>query len=266
MIANYHTHTWRCGHAEGSEQEYVQQAVKAGLKTLGFSDHTPYDYFDAEPRDRPIRMKPEELPEYAAAIRKLANEFRDQVQILTGVEAEYYPKYFPHLLDMLKENGIQYMILGQHFLGNEIGEPYCGRPCSDRKVLERYVSQTIEALDTGLFTYFAHPDVIHFVGSSSAYEQEIRKLCRAANRTGTPLEINLLGIRENRHYPNKRFWQIAAEEGSTVILGSDAHTPQDVVDPESEQYAHGLVERLGLNCLPGIDSLCASSVLPVDIS
>lgn len=116
MIANYHTHTWRCGHAEGGEQDYVQQAVKAGLKTLGFSDHTPYDFFDAEPRNRPIRMKPEELPEYAAAIRKLANEYRDQIQILTGVEAEYYPKYFSRLLEMLKENGIQYMILGQHFL------------------------------------------------------------------------------------------------------------------------------------------------------
>lgn len=71
MIANYHTHTWRCGHAEGSEQDYIQQAIKAGLKTLGFSDHTPYDFFDSEPRNRPMRMKPEELPEYAASIRKL---------------------------------------------------------------------------------------------------------------------------------------------------------------------------------------------------
>ncbi|MDE6260444.1 MAG: histidinol-phosphatase [Oscillospiraceae bacterium] len=261
MIANYHTHTWRCGHAEGSEQDYVQQAVNAGLKTLGFSDHTPYDFFDAEPRNPSIRMKPEELPEYAAAIRKFANEYRDQIQIFTGVEAEYYPKYFPRTLEMLKENGIQYMILGQHFLGNEIGEPYCGRPCSDRKMLERYVAQTIEALDTGLFLYFAHPDLIHFVGSSSVYEREMRKLCQAAKRTGTPLEINLLGIRENRHYPNEQFWQIAAEEGSTVILGSDAHSPQHVVDPESERYALALVERLGLKCQLSIDEFCIKSKL-----
>ena len=258
MIANYHTHTWRCGHAEGSEQDYVRQAVKADLKILGFSDHTPYDFFDAVPRNRPMRMKPEELPEYAAAIRKLANEYRDQLQIIAGVEAEYYPKYFPRLLEMLKENGIQYMILGQHFLGNEIGEPYSGRPCSDHKVLERYVSQTIEALDTGLFTYFAHPDLIHFVGNSSVYEREVRKLCQAAKRTETPLELNLLGIRENRHYPNERFWQIAAEEGSTVILGSDAHKPQNVVDSESERKALSLVERLGLKCLLSIDDFCIS--------
>ena len=36
MIANYHTHTPRCNHAVGSEEEYVQQALKAGIKILGF--------------------------------------------------------------------------------------------------------------------------------------------------------------------------------------------------------------------------------------
>ena len=61
MIANYHTHTFRCGHAEGNERDYAENASRAGLKTLGFSDHTPYDFFDSEPRNRPMRMKPEEL-------------------------------------------------------------------------------------------------------------------------------------------------------------------------------------------------------------
>ena len=41
MIANYHTHTWRCRHADGTEREYVETAIEAGFKILGFSDHTP---------------------------------------------------------------------------------------------------------------------------------------------------------------------------------------------------------------------------------
>lgn len=254
MIANYHTHTWRCGHAEGGEREYVQQAVKAGLKTLGFSDHTPYPFFDSEPRNRPMRMKPEELPEYAASLRGLAAEYRDQLRILTGVEAEYYPKYFPRLLELLRENDIQYMILGQHYLDNEIGAPYSGRPSADPKVLERYVGQTAEALDTGLFTYFAHPDLIHFTGSSGVYEREMRKLCQAAKRTDTPLELNLLGIREGRHYPDERFWRLAAEEGNRVVLGCDAHTPGDVADPASEEKARMLAERLGLDLTCQLDT------------
>ena len=38
MIANYHTHTWRCRHADGTEREYVERAIEGGLKILGFSD------------------------------------------------------------------------------------------------------------------------------------------------------------------------------------------------------------------------------------
>ena len=34
MIANYHTHTWRCRHADGTEREYVEKAINAGLKIL----------------------------------------------------------------------------------------------------------------------------------------------------------------------------------------------------------------------------------------
>ena len=36
---NYHTHTYRCGHAIGLDEEYVQEAIKAGIKRMGFSDH-----------------------------------------------------------------------------------------------------------------------------------------------------------------------------------------------------------------------------------
>lgn len=246
MIANYHTHTCRCGHAEGNEREYAEAALSAGLKILGFSDHTPYDFFDSEPRNRPMRMKPEELPEYAAAVRALAEEYRGKLDIHLGVEAEYYPKYFPRLLELLRENDVEYMILGQHFLGNEIGDRYSGKLSLSQKQLRRYVSQTVEALDTGLFTYFAHPDLFRFVGSKSVYEQEMRQLCRAAQQTDTPLEINLLGLREGRHYPNERFWRIAAEEGNTVILGSDAHKPEQLTDAESERDAIALAKALGL--------------------
>ena len=42
MLANYHTHTKRCNHALGEDREYVEAAIKAGLKVLGFSDHCPF--------------------------------------------------------------------------------------------------------------------------------------------------------------------------------------------------------------------------------
>ena len=38
MKHNFHTHTTRCGHATGTEEEYVQAAIQRGLKQLGFAE------------------------------------------------------------------------------------------------------------------------------------------------------------------------------------------------------------------------------------
>ena len=247
MIVNYHTHTPRCGHAVGSEKEYVEAALRAGLKTLGFSDHTPHDYFDGPFRNSRVRMDIGELPSYAATVRSLAEEYAGRIEILLGVEAEYYPKYFSRLLDLLRKNEVRYMILGQHFLGNEVGEPYCGRATDDPAILERYVTQSIEGLQTGVFSYFAHPDLLHFTGENTKYEEQMRRLCRAAGEYDIPLEINLLGIREGRHYPDERFWRIAGEEGNIVILGHDAHRPESLEDYRSEELALAIVQKYGLH-------------------
>ena len=44
MKTNYHTHTTRCHHATGSDEEFVLSAIKGGYQELGFSDHTPVSY------------------------------------------------------------------------------------------------------------------------------------------------------------------------------------------------------------------------------
>ncbi|MGM9624341.1 MAG: PHP domain-containing protein, partial [Eubacteriales bacterium] len=44
LAANYHTHTPRCGHAGGNEREYIENAIRAGIRTLGFADHAPYPF------------------------------------------------------------------------------------------------------------------------------------------------------------------------------------------------------------------------------
>ena len=49
LTTNFHTHTTRCNHAAGEDRQYVEEAIKGGLKVLGFSDHSPYfflgDYY-----------------------------------------------------------------------------------------------------------------------------------------------------------------------------------------------------------------------------
>ena len=247
MIANYHTHTWRCNHASGEEEQYVENALKAGLQILGFADHAPYvfpgGYYST------FRMKPEEFPEYAATVLGLRKEYAGKIEIPLGLEMEFYPRHLPEVLPILRDQPLDYLILGQHFVNNEYDAPYNGLGSRDEGLLRQYVHQTCDAMHTGLFTYFAHPDLINFQGSTRVYRQHMRDICIEAKNCGVPLEFNLLGLVGGRHYPNTIFWERVAEEGCDVILGRDAHTPEALLDERTERRALDILADLGITPL-----------------
>ena len=244
MIANLHTHTPRCRHASGAEEEYVKVALDAGYKVLGFSDHTPYffpgDYYSH------MRMYPDELDGYADKIRDLQKQYAGQIEIPLGLEVEYYPNLFPKLLPRLRDAGIEYMILGQHWNGDEMDAEYNGYASDSEDKLAQNCNQVIDAMHTGLFTYIAHPDIVNFVGDPKVYKKHVRRLCQAAKSCNIPLEINLLGIDEGRYYPNPLFWEVAAEEGNRVVIGMDAHIPAHVARVDAEKKALQMVQALSL--------------------
>lgn len=251
MIANFHTHTPRCRHAGGTEEEYVRCALNAGLQTLGFSDHAPYPFPNGYYST--FRMFPDELSGYVAAVEDVRRRYAGQIQIHLGVEAEYYPRFFEDMVSMVKDHGIEYMLLGQHMLYDEMEGIGTAGPTADPVLLRQYCDQTIEAIHTGLFTYFAHPDIMNFVGDEKLYRQEMGRLCRAARECGMPLEINLLGLYLQRQYPNPKFWEIAAEEGCKVVLGVDAHQPEALLDIETERKAREMVKTYGLELLETVE-------------
>ena len=251
MIANYHTHTSRCHHAMGSEVEYIQNAIDRGLEIFGFSDHTP-QYFSGDYYSF-MRMHPCELRGYCATVRQLQKKYADKIQIKLGVEAEYYPGTWNEMLPQLRDAGVEYMILGQHWLGNEQNEHGSGGATADEALLKRYCHQVMEGLDTGKFTYLAHPDLFNFVGDRNIYRKHMGELVRFARQSNIPLEINLLGLAYGRHYPNFEFFALAAEEGCKVILGIDAHAPDHVANPEPEQKALELVRHFGLKLLDTVE-------------
>ncbi|MBO4418615.1 MAG: histidinol-phosphatase [Oscillospiraceae bacterium] len=245
MRANYHTHTPRCNHAEGAERSYVERALAGGFQELGFSDHTPY-FFDKPGYYSTFRMKPELLPDYVDILLALRAEYAGRIKLHIGLEAEYYPRLFPRLLDYLRQFPLDYLILGQHGLFNETEGLFSTRPTDDAKLLDQYRGQTLEALETGLFTYFAHPDLFFFTGDRKVYERHVRAICRKALELSIPLEFNLLGFSEEKHYPDLFFWRIVGEEGCAVILGSDAHSPMETWSPDLISKAETLLAGFGI--------------------
>lgn len=248
MLHNYHTHTIRCNHASGTDREYVEAAIKKGLKTLGFSDHAPYLFPDTDYQSI-FRMRLEETEQYVESVRSLAKEYEKDIKIYCGFELEYYPDFHKEEKAFLMQFKPDYFILGQHFVGNERESHYYINTPGDI-FLTLYVSQVLAGLSTGDFLYLAHPDVTGCVNFSEAQiEQEYRRLCKGAKRMGIPLEINLLGLRGNRHYPTETFFRIAGEVGNDIILGMDAHAPAEILENEAEKRALAIVEKFNLKLL-----------------
>lgn len=117
MTFNYHTHTIRCGHAEGTDREYVEAAIKRGLKILGFSDHAPYIIEGETECER--QKKQDQIFDYAQSIRALAKEYEKELKILCGFELEYCPETHDEEKEFLAQVNPDYLILGQHFVGSD---------------------------------------------------------------------------------------------------------------------------------------------------
>ena len=89
ITTNFHTHTVRCGHAEGADESYIQQAIKAGITTLGFSDHAPWHKVEGEHHG--IRMAMEQMEDYVVSINRLKRQYAARIDVKIGLEAEYCP-------------------------------------------------------------------------------------------------------------------------------------------------------------------------------
>lgn len=246
MNYNLHTHTVLCGHATGSAQEYIERAVACGITELGFSDHLPFRFPDGY--ESFYRIPTAEVNSYKNALSALREAYKDRIKIHIGFEMECYPKYFDEMLQNARNYGAEYLILGQHFLGSEHPDGQSATTMTrDPAQLTEYVDCVVRGIESGVFTYVAHPDMINFAGEETIYINEMQRICDASVACNVPLEINLLGIRGSRRYPRKLFWELAGKTQVPVTIGSDAHDPQNVYDPDSLAVAKQWIAEFNLN-------------------
>jgi len=244
MICNLHAHTPRCNHASGTEREYIENALAAGLKVFGFADHAPYPFPDGYRSG--FRMRVDQTEDYVTTLLALREEYRGRIDVKIGYEAEYYPRCFRDFLKNITSYPVDYIIMGQHFLENEMEGKYSGRTTENEADLVQYVDQVIEGLDTGVYTYVAHPDLMNYVGDAAVFEKHYGRLIEHAKKLNVPLEINLLGIRDHRAYPHDRFFALCGEMGAPVCTGCDAHSADMAYDGPSYAVAMEMKEKFGL--------------------
>lgn len=283
-MINYHTHTYRCGHAVGNEYEMIEAALHEGYQEIGMSCHIALPHYrshllnslssirsiqglksciGAFLRNGPkMRMPYDEKEDYLDALNNCQKHFH-YIKIYKGFEAEYFEDYLDYYQNLLSSGEVDYLILGHHFHKHSIHDCYYGRKNLTKKDLLNYVEELEKAMDTGLFTYIAHPDLflMGYAKIDDVSKEVILRICKNAKATNTPLELNAGGVRKGEvkmngkdvyPYANAYFFQIASMIGNDIILGLDAHSPEQL-SCEMYHYLEKLAKEYHLHVLDHIE-------------
>lgn len=229
-LPDYHTHTERCGHAQGAAAAYVKAARETGLLALGVADHIPLlPVPDAE-----LSMPASDLGAYVDEVEALKAAYPGFV--LLGIEADYRPGTVDQVAAMLAAHPFDFVIGSVHFLGEwGFDDPRQVDEYSDRDIDDawvEYLELVGDAAESGLFTILGHVDLLKKFGyrPTRSLDREIERLVERIRGSGTVVEINTAGLRKpvGEMYPSLRIVRMLREAGVHVTFGSDAHRPSEV--------------------------------------
>jgi histidinol-phosphatase (PHP family) len=234
-LADYHTHTPLCRHAEGEPLDYAKQARSLGLAEIGFSDHSPAQNDDFDD----WRMRLSEFPHYLEKVAE-ARASVPEIPIRLGLEVDYLEgrgaaEWIETLSKMAKYD---YLIGSVHYIapGWDIDNPkWIGRWASSGEVDEIWTSYWeiyTRCIRSGFFDILAHPDLPKKFGYrpkvdlNRFYEPAIQ----AALDSDVVIEINTAGWRKEcaEQYPARGFLELMHEAGVPLVISSDAHAPEEV--------------------------------------
>jgi len=83
-FSNFHTHSLFCD-GVALPEIYVEEAIKKGMDSLGFSSHAPVPFKNG------WSMKYDKLMEYQKTIRTLQEKYNNIIKIYLGLEIDYIP-------------------------------------------------------------------------------------------------------------------------------------------------------------------------------
>lgn len=254
MKANWNTHTFRCGHASGADEDYVKAAIRAGIEKLGFSDNAPFrESFPGQ------RMDYSQLQDYRESILGLKKKYKNEISIHLGIEVDHYDNQLEDMIYYRKE--MEYVILGQHQIEYQGMSSY---EIFDENGLGYYIEHIAYVCSNGLCDMIAHPDVFlwAYPKLDGTVKQASAQIAEIAAKYNVPLELNCGGIRFGKMeysdgirypYPVRMFFREAAKRGCIVIPSVDAHDPSDLMDAGIVKEALSIVKGLKLNIIDDYD-------------
>lgn len=229
-FADYHLHTARCGHASGSMEEYVRQAVDSGVSDVGFSDHLPL----GPDRRHGHTMAMFEMDSYLEEIADLRQRY-PRVRILSGGEVGLYAGFEDDLQELCDRFPLDYIIGSVHYFADSFvfGDQDCHMSRQKRQhEIHACFDLYRRGVESSLIDVIGHLDAVRclFPDDDEIISEGAATVLEAAAARGTILELNTSGLRKSAGamFPSLPLLERACSAGVPVCLGSDAHTPDQV--------------------------------------
>jgi len=236
-LADYHVHTFRCGHAGGASRDFVLRAIDRGLSEIGFTDHIPLYFLPEAERDPKLAMREEQFDDYVREVEALREEFAGRISVRLGLEADFAEGHEDELALWLSRADWDLVLGSVHRVaGGWIDDPATSPARFEREGTERlydeYYRLLAAAARTRLFDVLTHFDLPkkHGHRPGRPREEAERRAIEATSASGCAVEISSAGLRKPvaEAYPEPRLLSAIVAAGIPVTFSSDAHAPAEV--------------------------------------
>ncbi len=236
-LADYHVHTFRCGHAGGSSRDFVLRAIDRGLSEIGITDHIPLYFLPPAERDPKLAMREDQFEDYLREVEGLREEFHGRIAVRLGLEADYAEGHEEELERWLSRADWDLVLGSVHLVaGDWIDDPSRSPARFEREgteaLYDEYYRLLAKAARTGLFDVLTHFDLPKKHGHRPAAPRRDAEedAIAAAREGGCAVEISSAGLRKpvGEAYPEARLLCRMVAAGIPVTFSSDAHAPAEV--------------------------------------
>lgn len=251
MRIDGHVHSQFCPHGTDAPMEdYVKKAIDQGLEVITFTEHAPLpDGFTDPVPEQDSAMRAEDVPAYLAEGHRLADKYKQQIEVRTGFEIDYIEGFEEETKAFLKSQpeAVSNSILSVHFLKLE-DEYFCLDYSAETfeakaeeigaETLYRLYERTLRSAIARPFgdltpPVLGHINLIHKFRKRVEAKDPIdwEDVLRQAEVNDFTLDYNFAGIDKTSYgeaYPNADILDIARLYSIPLQTGSDAHHPDDV--------------------------------------
>ncbi|WP_424766356.1 histidinol-phosphatase [Paenibacillus sp. sgz302251] len=239
MKFDLHTHHVRCGHANGTIEDYIQAGIKAGLQVIGISDHSPYFYHEQDQPSPGIAMARSDFSSYVEEVLRLKAKYEGKIEVLLGMESDFFPQYVDFYKKAYEGVPFDYLIGSVHQVGGiSIFNRNRWKGLNEEQHIsekQSYYNLIQQSARSGMFDILGHIDAMK--GYYPAFSDipatgYVDETLQVIADSGVSIEINTSGSTKDvgGWYPSDAILERALYFGVNVTFGSDAHIPDRVGD------------------------------------